>query len=370
MTEKFSSALAQNLKITSKESAELRVIINYINKILKHNISFLPERKYESELNTSDFLLSLSIFLSITEMLKKYAPPDFVKSEEIHWPQLVMNVKIPDEQAQQSQHLSDITELQAISYFTKKIEKIQKIVGSDNLTFRFNSSCDIFNNNPETSKIDIIYDVYYQTQHVEIAIECKYLSYAFFTELIVKNLFNHENENLQILNKDVSNNLKLMFSQCDPFTNYSNSKINLGTKLLESLSIIEKNQKLFTPYVSNALNQIISFNVNKKHKQMKNFKEESKNILFISLCDLIEKHNTFQGTLSDYYSQPKENIAPLRISVTDNNFHNIKWVILSYRHHKTTYIYYELTSLIQDEGVSYYEYNIIQSCCFNSFFPN
>ena len=43
MTEKFSSALAQNLKITSKESAELRVIINYINKISEGYKGFCKE---------------------------------------------------------------------------------------------------------------------------------------------------------------------------------------------------------------------------------------------------------------------------------------------------------------------------------------
>ena len=58
-------------------------------------------------------------------MLKKYAPPDFVKSEEIHWPQLVMNVKIPDEQAQQSQLVSVNKQTVKNSPLTKNIINIK-----------------------------------------------------------------------------------------------------------------------------------------------------------------------------------------------------------------------------------------------------
>lgn len=365
MSERFSAALVKNLKITSTESSELQVIMNYINKILKHNISFLPERNYSAELSSSEFLLALSTLHNVVEKIKKYAPVDYVLPENLLWSQLVMNLKIPDDQAQQSQHLSDITELQAINFFTNKIERIHNLIGKENFSFKFNSACDIFNSSSEASKLDIIYDLCKHGKCSEVAIECKYLSYAFFTELIAKNLFNHENSDLQLLNQEVSNSLKTMFSQCDPFTQYTNTKITLGNKLLESLSIIEKNHLSFLPYVAPSLNQIISFNVNKKNKQMKLFKEDSKNILFISLCDLIAKHNIFQGVLHHYFSLNE--VPPIHISVTEQNYHHIKWLVVAYKHEHYTYMYYELSGLKKDDWGEYYEYTPAPNKLFDAY---
>lgn len=369
MSESFNSTLIQSLNLTKIKRAEIKIIIKYIEKIIKHKISFLRNNRYESTLNTADTLLALAFFTNVTDIITKYSPIDFNLSVDTQWSELLMNIKLADEQFQQSQHLSDITEMHAIEYFTNLIEKIQNSIGKNKFTFRFNSSCDIFNLSHEQSKIDIIYDIYKGNELSEIAIECKYLSYAFFSDLIVKNLFNNDNKELNFINQKLSDNFKLLFNHCEAFKNYDSNitKHNLDNNFQEALDIINNHPEHFLPYVKDSINKVISFNVNKKNKQMKLFKETAKNILFISLCDLISKHNSFQGVLDTYYEKNIEDIPNIKIKVVEEKFHNIQWITLCYRYEGVKYKHYELIALNKDENGFYYEYQLRKTSVFNSF---
>ena len=368
MSQNFNSILVKNLNIIAVNKDEIKIIIKYIDRILKHKIYFLNNMRYVSQLTTSDALLSLAFFIKITEIIKKYKPNSFKLSQGTKWPELIMNIKLEDEQIQQSQHISDIIEMQSIEYFTKKIEEIQNKIGLEKYSFIFNASCDIFNFSYDESKLDIIYDIQNNNNLSQIAIECKYLSFAFFTQFILKAFTNEEN--LYLKNQENFENIKKILTQTEIFkdnSSFVSDKYDLEDDFKKSLDFINKNSSYFLQFVNSSIEKILCFNVNKKHKQMKLFNEESKNVLFVSLSDLILEHHIYQSILHLYYKQTKNSIENIKLRILENKFHHIQWLVISYRYECTQYKHYKLIGLKSDNDGLYYEYELNTKINFDEF---
>lgn len=329
------------------DALELSVIKKYIQKLLKHQISIPPHNSYVNSLTTPELLESFAAFLRLSHRIKKHAPNGFNMPSNKAWAELFMSLHIPDEQAQQSQLLSELAEMYCFNYFCNIMEKHKKSLGELNYHFSLNENCDLYCIDCECTKLDMIFDIYQDNQKQSLNIECKYLSYAFFNELIVKNVFNYENIDLRELCIDLNKSLALMFSHCDPYANYNNSRNSPTQKMMEAFSVLLPHSSKLLPYIPRALNNVASFICNKKSKQLSLFKEGEKNVLFISLMDFTTKHHFFQFPLDIYYNS--EDIKPIYITFTEDENLFIDRIIIHYRNNQTYFKNYTLNKVTIDE---------------------
>lgn len=337
------TSLESFLSNKKADAIELIVIKKYIQKLLKHQISIPPHNSYVDNLTTPELLESFGAFLRLSHRLKKYAPNGFSMPNNKAWVELFMSLNIPDEQAQQSQLLSEIAEMYSFSYFCSLLEKNQRNLGQLNYFFNLNEKCDIYCIDCECLKLDMIFEIYHNNMKNNLNVECKHLSYSFFNELIVKNVFDYKNEDLRELCVDLNKSLSLMFSHCDPYANYTSSKNSPNQKMIDAFTSLVPHSPKLIPYIPDALNNVTSLVCNKKSKQMSLFKENEKNVLFISLMDLTTKHSFFQFPLDMYYNS--KDVKPIYLTLTESENIYIERLIVQYRNNQMFFKNYALTDV-------------------------
>lgn len=350
------SSLELFLSDKKNDAIELNIIKKYVQKLLKHQISVPPHFSFKNSLSTPELLESFASFIRISHKLQKYAPDGFKMPSNKAGIELFISLHIPDDQAQQSQHLSELSEMFCFQYFCLEMEKHKTSLGELSYSFQTNQDCDIYCLDFECTKLDIIFDIYQESFNQSLNIECKYLSYAFFNELIVKNVFDPAKEELKDLCLELNRSFALMFSHCDPYVNYSQSKNSPNHKMMEAFSTLSVHSLKLVPYIPDALNSVASFICNKKQKQFALFKENGKNVLFMSLMDFTTKHNFFQTPLHSYFTS--DSVSNIVIS-SENHELNIDRLIINYRYENVYFKQFALIAKgVNSQGLATYEYQL------------